>query len=181
MTTTLRDKAQAEYTFAISRVFDAPRELVFEAWTNPEHVAQWWGPNEFTNPVCKLDVRPGGAYRLVTRSADGVDFAARGVFVEVVKPERLVMTMDCTEHPPEWHDMVNPNRPKGQNNPAGELILAVTFEDLGGKTKLTVLTQFESAAIRDAMVKMGLNEGWSQSLDRLAVRLAAMQSSINGD
>ena len=174
MTTTIHNKAEAEHTFAISRVFDAPRELVFEAWTNPNHVAQWWGPEMFTNPVCTMDVRQGGAYRIVTRSADGVDFAAKGVFVEVVKPERLVMTMDCTGHPPEWHDMVNPNRPKGQDNPAGELILVVTFEDLGAKTKLTALTQFESAAIRDAMVKMGLNEGWSQSLDRLEVQLARM-------
>ena len=162
----------AEDEFLISRVFDAPRELVWKAWTEPERLTQWWGPRGFTNPVCELDVRPGGAHRVVMRSADGVDYPIKGVFREIVAPERLVMTMDCSEHPAEWHDLVDPNRDKNNRNPAGEMLQTVTFEDLGGKTRLTIRTRFESAGIRNAMVKMGMNEGWSESLERLTEHLA---------
>ncbi len=162
----------AEKEFVITRVFDAPRQLVFKAWTNPKHMAQWWGPRTFTNPVCGLDVRPGGAYRIVMRGADGAEYPLKGVYREIVEPERLVMTMDCSEHPAAWHDLVNPNRRKEERNPAGEMLSTVTFENLGGKTKLTVRVRFDSAAIRDAMLKMGMTEGWSQSLDRLAEALA---------
>jgi uncharacterized protein YndB with AHSA1/START domain len=112
-------------------------------------------------------VRVGGAYRLTMRSGDGVDYPITGVFREITPPERLVMTMDCTGHPKEWHDLVNPNRAPEDPNPVGEMIQAVTFENVGEKTRLTVRTRFQTAAIRDAMVKMGMNEGWSQSLERL--------------
>jgi uncharacterized protein YndB with AHSA1/START domain len=154
--------------FLITRVFDAPRELVFKAWTEPKHLAQWWGPHPFTTPICQMDVRPGGAYRIVMRSPDGADYPLTGVYREVVKPERLVMTMDASEHPSEWHDLVNPNRSKGDNNPAGEMLSTITFEEIAGKTRVTVRVLLISAAVRDAMVKMGMNEGWSQSLQRLA-------------
>ena len=153
-------------SFVIERTFDAPRELVFKAWTDPKQMAQWWGPREFTNPVCQMDPRPGGAYRIVMRGADGVEYPIKGVYREIAKPARLVITMDCSEHPDAWHDMVNPQRGKNRN-PAGEIITTVTFEEFGGKTKLTINMRFESSAIRDAMVKMGMNEGWSQSLERL--------------
>jgi len=154
--------------FMISRIFDAPPALVFRAWTEPEQMARWWGPRIVTTPVCEMDVRPGGAYRIVMRMADGVEFPLKGVFLEVAPPERLVMTMDCSEHPAAWHDMVKPGRAPNETNPAGQLLQTVTFEDLGGKTKLTVRTLFQTAAIRDAMVKMGMNEGWGESLERLA-------------
>jgi uncharacterized protein YndB with AHSA1/START domain len=153
--------------FDISRQFDAPRELVFKMWTEPKHMAQWWGPRIFTTPVCEMDVRPGGAYRIVMRGNDGVEYPMKGIYREVAKPERLVMTMDCSEHPDEWHDLVKPNRERSDRDPAGELLATVTFEDLGGKTKVTIRIRLTSAEIRDAMVKMGMNEGWSQSLDRL--------------
>ncbi len=157
--------------FVISRSFDAPRALVWEAWTDPRHLARWWGPSIVTNPVCELDVRPGGAYRIVMRLPDGVDYPLKGVFREVVRPERLVMTMDCSEHPEAWHRLIDPHhRPGG--NPAGELLQTVTFEDLDHRTRLTIRIRFASAAIGDAMKKMGMNEGWSQSLDRLATVLA---------
>lgn len=153
--------------FVIQRVFDAPRELVFAAWTDPVHLSKWWGPHAFTIPVCQLDLRPGGAYRIVMRHTDGVDYPIKGVFREIIRPQRLVMTMDVSEHPPQWHDLVKPNRAKDDTNPAGELLTTVTFDDLGGKTKLTIRQQFQSKAVADAMKKMGMNEGWSQSLDRL--------------
>jgi uncharacterized protein YndB with AHSA1/START domain len=163
----LETMAGGEQEFRITREFDAPREVVFRAWTEPQHLARWWGPHPFTTPMCEMDVRAGGAYRWVMRSPQGVDYPIKGVFREVVRPERLVMTQDVSEHPKEWHDMVNPNRGPGDNNPAGEMICTVTFEDVGGKTKLTVRTRFHSMAVRDAMVKMGMNEGWSLSLERL--------------
>ena len=161
-----------EKEFVITRVFDAPRELVWKVWTDPKRMAQWWGPRSFTNPVCELDVRPGGAYRIVMRGADGAEYPITGVYREIMEPERLVMTLDCSEHPAAWHDLVKPNRQKGEDNPAGVMLSTVTFEDLNGKTKLTVRVRLDSAAIRDAMLKMGMTEGWSQSLDRLAEALA---------
>jgi uncharacterized protein YndB with AHSA1/START domain len=164
-----------ELDFVISRVFDAPRTLVFQAWTRPEHFAKWWGPHTFTNPVCELDVRRGGAYRVVMRSTDGVDYPITGVYLEVVEPEKLVMTLDCTGHPPAWHDMIDPNR-GDDGNPAGVMVQTVTFEDFDGKTRLTIRTRMKSAEIRDRMIKMGMTEGWSQSLDRLATNLALLKS-----
>jgi len=158
--------------FLISRVLDAPRALVFEVWTDPKHMARWWGPKGFTNPVCEMDLRIGGVHRVVMRSPEGVEYPIKGQYREIVAPERLVMTLDCSEHPDAWHDMVKPNRGKGERNPAGVMLQTVTFEDLAGKTKLTIRTRFESAAIRDAMLKMGMTEGWSQSLDRLQAHVA---------
>jgi uncharacterized protein YndB with AHSA1/START domain len=162
----------ADQDFVITRIINAPRALVFKAWTDPKQMAQWWGPKGFTNPVCEMDVRPGGAHRIVMRGPDGTDYPVKGVYREIVEPERLVMTLDCSEHPEAWHDMVKPNRKKGERNPVGEMLQTVTFEDQGGKTKLTVRTRFNSTAIRDAMVKMGMSEGWAQSLDRLQTHVA---------
>lgn len=157
---------QAE--FFITRTFDAPRELVWRAWTEPAQLAQWWGPSQITNPVCEMDLRPGGSYRIVMRLPDGTDYPIKGVFIEIAPPERLVMTLDCSEHPDEWHDLVKPDRSKEERNPAGEMVQTTLFENLGEKTRLTLRTRFNSAEIRNAMVKMGMTEGWSQSLDRLA-------------
>jgi uncharacterized protein YndB with AHSA1/START domain len=154
--------------FVISRVFDAPRELVWQAWTKPQHMAKWWGPRGFTNPVCEMDVRVGGAYRIVMRSSEGVDYPVAGVFREVERPERLVMTMDTSGHPDEWNQMVKPDWCRGDAHPVGEMVQTVIFEAVDDRTRLTVRTRFVSAAIRDAMMKMGMNEGWSQSLERLA-------------
>lgn len=164
-------KPSTEPAFRISWVFDAPRELVWQAWTEPKRMAQWWGPRVMTTPVCELHVRVGGAYRIVMRAPDGTEYPMEGVFREVVAPERLVLTMDCSGHPDAWHDMVNPNRDKSKK-PSVDLLQTITFENVSGKTRLTVCTTFASIAIRDAMLKMGMNEGWSESLDRLAELLA---------
>lgn len=152
--------------FVISRVLNAPRELVWQAWTQPKHLMQWWGPRAMTTTLCEMDVRPGGALHVVMRAPDGNDYPIRGNFREVTPPARLVFTMDPTEHPAAWHDLVDPNR-QGDPNPAGVMVATITLENLAGKTKLTVHVQMKSAAIRDNMVKMGMNQGWSESLDRL--------------
>jgi len=161
-----------EQEFVITRVFDAPRELVFKAWTEPKHMAQWWGPRAMTTPVCEMDVRPGGAYRIVMRGPDGEEYPEKGIYREVVRPERLVMTMDCSEFPDEWQDMMKPNREKWERNPVGEMVTTVTFEERGGKTEVTVRMRFISAAIRDSMVTKGMSVGWSESLDKLGELLA---------
>jgi uncharacterized protein YndB with AHSA1/START domain len=162
----------ADREFVITHVFDAPRALVFKAWTDPKHMAQWWGPHGFTNPICEMDVRPGGAYRIVMRGPDGVDHPAKGVYREVVEPERLVMTINHSELSDEWHDLVNPNRDKAAGKPAVEGLTTVTFEEQGGKTKLTIRMLFESAAVRDALLRIGMTQGWSQSLERLEALVA---------
>ncbi|MGB9123853.1 MAG: SRPBCC domain-containing protein, partial [Candidatus Angelobacter sp.] len=77
-----------EQSLVITRIFDAPPDVVFKAWTDPKQMAQWWGPKNFTNPVCELDVRPGGAWRIVMRAPDGMEYISAGVYSEVVKPER---------------------------------------------------------------------------------------------
>jgi uncharacterized protein YndB with AHSA1/START domain len=159
-----------ERDFVITRIFDAPRELVFRTWTDAKHVARWWGPREFTIPVCELDLRVGGAYRIVMRGPDGVDCPVRGVFREIVPPEKLVMTVDCSDHSAEWHDFLDPARDKSQP-PKFENLQTVTFEALGARTKLTILSRFPNAAIRDAALRLGMTEGWSESLDKLGEAL----------
>jgi uncharacterized protein YndB with AHSA1/START domain len=139
----------ADRTLVITRIFSAPRELVFKCWTDPEHMVKWFGPKGFTSTVLKGDLRPGGAYRIHMLGPDG-DHWTQGVFREVVPPERLVMVGG-------WADAVgNPTRP--------ETVLTLTFEAIGGKTKLTLHNAlFESVTARDLH-----HGGWSSSLERLA-------------
>ena len=102
--------------FVLTRVFDAPRALVFKCWTDPRLIAQWWGPHGFINPICELDVRPGGSWRIVMRGPDGADHPAKGVYREIVEPERIVWIIDHSDLPDEWHDMVNPTGPRGKRS-----------------------------------------------------------------
>lgn len=135
-------------------------------------MAQWWGPHTFTTSVCEMDLRPGGSFRLVMRGPDGSEFPYSGVYREVLAPERLVYTDDNSEMPDEWHDLVDPNRDRGAAKPALPSITTVTFDDLDGKTRLMLRTRFASAAVRDAMIKFQMSEGWAQSLQRLEALLA---------
>src|SRR5882724_10217009 len=153
--------AAAERELVFTRVFDAPRDLVFEAWTDPKHVAQWWGPKGFSTTIQEMDVRPGGTWRLVMHGPDGVDYKNRIIFREVVKPERLVY-----EHSPE----------KGTEPVSFEV--TVTFAEQGGKTNLTMRMLFPSAAAREHVVnKYGAIEGANQTLGRLAEYLPRMGSN----
>jgi uncharacterized protein YndB with AHSA1/START domain len=158
--------------FVVTRILNAPPEMVFKAWTDPKHMARWWGPHHFTNPVCELNVRPGGAWRIVMRGPDGADHPAKGVYREIESPKRIVMTIDHSELSDQWHDMVNPQRDKSLGKPKVEALTTATFDDLDGKTNLTIRMRFESTVVRDALLKIGMNEGWSQSLERLATELA---------
>jgi uncharacterized protein YndB with AHSA1/START domain len=139
-------------------VFDAPRELVFAAWTDPRHLTQWWGPNGFTTTTQAFDMRPGGVWRFVMHGPDGRDYENRITYDEIVKPERLVYRHGGGED-------VEPVRFR----------VTVTFEDLGGKTRLTMRAVFPSAAERDRVVEeYGAAEGATQTLARLAGHLETM-------
>jgi uncharacterized protein YndB with AHSA1/START domain len=136
----------------VTRVFDAPRELAFEAWTDPEQVVQWWGPFGFTTTIHEMDVRPSGVWRFVMHGPDGTDYDNHVVFDEVVKPERLVY-----------------RHGGGEGSDIKEFHVTVTFdEDDGGKTRLTLRLVAESPAERDRMVEFGALEGGKQTLERLA-------------
>ena len=137
-----------ERELVITRVLDAPRRLVFKAWTEPERVVRWWGPQGFTMPSCKMDVRPGGAFRFCMRSPDGTDHWLQGVYREIVEPERLVLTW-------AWED--------AEGKPGHETLVTVSFAEHGAKTKLTLhQAVFESITARDSH-----QGGWTSSLDRL--------------
>jgi len=143
----------AERELVITRVFDAPRRLVFKAWTQPEHAARWWGPQGFTTISCEMDVRPGGAWWRRMRSPEGTEHRKRGIYREIVEPERLVFTY-ATED--------------AAGNSGHETLVTVTFADLGGKTRLTLRqAAFETADARDAH-----EGGWTGCLERFAEYLA---------
>jgi uncharacterized protein YndB with AHSA1/START domain len=141
----------ADREIVTTRVLNAPRELVFKAWTDPDQLVHWWGPKGFTNTFHEFDMRPGGIWRFVMHGPDGVDYQNKSVFVEVVNPERIVF------------DHVS--GPRFQ--------VVVTFAEQAGKTTLTFRMRFESAAECDK-VKSFAVEGNEQNLDRLEAQLAKM-------
>ncbi len=145
-----------ERQLVITRTIDAPRELVFQAWTEPQHLVHWWGPRGFTTPVCEMDVRPAGGFRITLRSPEGEEYRIKGVYHEIVAPERLVYTNGWDE----------------AGRPGGESLVTVTFADYDGRTKLTILTEFASVADFETFKRMGVVEGWGESLDRLEGHLA---------
>lgn len=148
----------SDRAIVMTRVFDAPRALVFKAWTDPKHMARWWGPKRFTNPVCELDVRPGGAIRIDMTGPDGVVYPMKGVFHEIDEPERLVLTTSALEDE--------------AGHPQLEVLNTVTFAEQGGKTKLTLRAVVVKSAPEAGAALAGMEKGWSQSLDRLAEELA---------
>jgi len=143
-----------------TRVFDAPRELVFKAWTDPQRLKRWWGPKGFTNPVCELDARPGGKILIHMRAPDGVVYLMTGVFHEIVEPERLVFTSWALD-----------NQLDNQGEPLFEILNTVTFAVEGGKTKLTVHASVTKVKGDAAQHLAGMEQGWNMSLDRLAEEL----------
>ncbi|MEA2666274.1 MAG: hypothetical protein QOI11_3218 [Candidatus Eremiobacteraeota bacterium] len=148
--------------FVFTRTLDAPRALVFAAWTDPKHLAQWWGPHHFTNPVCEADPRPGGALYIEMRGPDGTTYPMDARFVEVVPPERLAFTTFL-------------------KNDAGTVVLEVftrvAFAERDGKTVLTLNAHVVTAGPGSEEFLSGMEEGWSQSLERLAAHIAAGQVS----
>ena len=142
-----------------SRIMDAPPELVFKAYTDPELIPEWWGPRRYTTTVDKMDVRPGGAWRFIHRAADGGQHAFNGVYREVLPPKRLVFTFNY------------------EGAPGHEVVETVTFEGVeDGKTKMTDHMLFDSRAARDGMLNSGMEEGGTESIERLVELLRQLKS-----
>jgi uncharacterized protein YndB with AHSA1/START domain len=142
----------------VERVFDAPRDVVFQAMTDPALVPEWWGPHGTTTTVDQMDVKPGGGWRFVIRDADGTEHGFRGTYREVSPPERLVYTF-------EWEGM-----------PGHISVETATFEDLGDRTRLVTTTLFHTTEERDGMLASGMEGGMNETyarLDDLLARLAA--------
>ena len=142
----------------LTRVLDAPRNLVWGAWTEPEQLAKWWGPDQFSNPVCEIDARPGGRWLIHMKAPDGTVYPMTGTFTEVTKPERLVFkafaeALDGTKYL--------------------ESVTEVIFEEQGARTKLTVKAKARGLHPAAPQMLAGMDAGWSQSLERLAALVGA--------
>ncbi len=153
----------------VARVFDAPRELVWKAWTDPKYVAQWWGPKGFTAPVCQMDFRVGGKSLLCMKSPEGQEFWNAVEYHEIVPPEKIVSSMyfsDAKGNKVEPEEM-------GIEHEAVEGAYDVTlFEDLGdGRTKLTFIGNEPMESAKNS----GQMEGWNQILDKIAEVVAGIK------
>jgi uncharacterized protein YndB with AHSA1/START domain len=146
----------SEREIVMERVFAAPRELVFKAYTDPNLIPKWWGPRKYTTTVDKLDVRVGGAWRFVQRDADGNVYAFNGEYREIAPPKRLSYSFEF------------------EGMPGHVLLETVTFEEQDGQTKVTVTSLFASAEDRDGMLQSGMEQGARESQDRLAELLGSM-------
>ncbi len=141
---------------ATTCVFDAPRQLLFDAHIQPKHLVHWWGRKGSTLPVCEVDLRPGGGWRFVMRKPNGTEYGFRGEFREIVPPERLVYTFEF------------------EGYPGHVSVVTLTFEEANGKTTLTSTMLFDSMADRDGMLQSGMEEGAAETMDRLAEYLEEM-------
>jgi len=166
MTAKAETMAKAEYVIepgkqeiTITRNFDAPRELVFKAYTDPKLVPQWFGPREYTTTVDKMDARPGGLWRFVQRNQNGDEFAFHGVHHDIVAPERIVATFEF------------------EGVPGHVMLQTLTLQPLGQKTRLVEQLVFQSVADRDGMVASGMQRGSDDSLDRMAEILEKLKAT----
>jgi uncharacterized protein YndB with AHSA1/START domain len=133
-----------DHELTITRVFDAPRELVFEAWTNPDHLARWWGPTGFTASSCTVRLTEGGQWRTCIRDGDGSEFWASGIYREIVRPERLAFSF-------AWDE---PDGSRGHDT-----LVTITFSDRGGKTEMT----FHQAIFESVKSRDGHESGWAET------------------
>jgi len=156
---TLKVTTPTDKEIVVTRVVDAPRRLVFEAWTNPKYVAQWMlGPAGWTMPVCEIDLRLGGKWHFIWRRADGAEMEMHGVYQEIDPPERLVSTES-------W------------GGPWPETLNTLTLADENGKTTITVTILYPSKQARDAALQTGMKDGMAASFDRLADLAASMEGA----
>lgn len=149
----------------IVRILDAPRDLVWKAWTDPEHFKSWWGPKEYTCPFCEIDLRVGGKYLNCMRSLNGRDYWSTGVYREIIPMERLVFT-DCFAD--EKGNVVHATHYGLSSDFPMEMLVTVTLEDQDGKTKMTL----EHIGLPTGSEGGGAQQGWSESFDKLAATFA---------
>lgn len=153
-TGTLEITTPTDREIVLTRVFDAPRRLVFDAFTKPELLKRWFGPRGWSLVVCEVDFKVGGGFRFVLRGPDGKDMGMRGVYREIVAPERSVHMESFDDYP-------------------GESQVTSVLTEQGGKTTLTATVLYASPEIRDAVVKSGMEHGAAESYDKLAELLAS--------
>src|SRR6185312_6928218 len=158
-TTQAQSNPQMTREVTLTRLLDAPRELVWSAWTDGKQMAQWWGPHHFTNPVCDIDARVGGGWLIHMKAPDGTIYPMTGTFTEVVKPERLrfkafAEALDGTKYL--------------------ESDTTVTFEQEGSRTRMTVKASARGLHPAAPQMLGGMEAGWSQSLERLAALVGTM-------
>lgn len=149
-----------ERELVLTRLIDAPREKLFRAWTEPALIRQWFTPRPWTTPVVEADVRPGGSSLIVMKGPEGQEFPNRGVYLEVVKNERIVFTDAFVK---AWE-------------PSGKAFMVgtITFADEGGKTRYTARVQHWTVEDVEAHKKMGFHEGWGKATDQLAALAATL-------
>ncbi|MBA2393355.1 MAG: SRPBCC domain-containing protein [Ktedonobacteraceae bacterium] len=152
-----------EQEFIVERQFTAPRTLMFQAFTQPEHIKRWWAPQPFTIPVCTIDLRPGGIWHYSMRSPEGQDHWARSVYSEIVPPEKLVYTSTFAD------EHANPT----EGIP--EHLTTVTFTEEAGKTRVTALIQFSSATAMKTALDMGMQQGMNMTWDYLTEYVQGLQ------
>ncbi|VTR93986.1 activator of hsp90 atpase : Uncharacterized protein OS=Oscillatoria nigro-viridis PCC 7112 GN=Osc7112_0484 PE=4 SV=1: AHSA1: SnoaL_3 [Gemmata massiliana] len=165
---TAKQDSASEREIVIKREFAAPRELVWKVWTQPEHITKWWGPRGFNTTVTEMDFRPGGKWRYVMHGPDGVDYPARGVFREVVPPERIVTTDEFDEgwQPPQPIDL-----------PSGIVATAV-FDAIGIRTRLTLTISHATVEDKNKHAAMGVEGGWNSSFDCMDDYLMALTDEV---
>jgi uncharacterized protein YndB with AHSA1/START domain len=144
---------EPELVLILERTLNAPRELVFQTWIDPKHLAQWWGPKDFTNPVCEVDARPGGSIRITMQAPDGTLIPTEGIFLEISAPERIVFSNSA------FKDATGEAQLETRNT--------ITFTEANGKTKLRVQAVVTKASPNVAVSLAGMEDGWNESLDRL--------------
>lgn len=165
LSTSSFDSTAADREILIVRSFDAPRELVWKAWTEPEFLMRWWGPKNFTCPFCKIDLRVGGTYLSCMRSPEGRDYWSTGIYVEITEPSLLI----CTDSFADEKGNVVPASYYGMSGEwPKELLVTVTFDEEDGKTKLTLRHVGMPAG---EMIEQA-EAGWNESFDKLAESLA---------
>jgi uncharacterized protein YndB with AHSA1/START domain len=145
----LKVTTPSDREIVMTRVFDAPRDLVFEAHTSCEHMSHWWGPRKYEVIRCEMDFRPGGAWRIAHRGPDGEEYGFRGEFREIVRPERIVWTF-------EYEGM-----------PGHVSVDTLSLDEQDGKTVLTATSLFDSVEDRDGMLESGMESGAAEAYDRL--------------
>lgn len=158
-TGTLQVTTPSEREIVLTRVFNAPRHLVFDAFTKPELLKRWFGPRGWSLAVCEVDLKVGGTFRFVMRGPDGTQMGMRGVYREIVPPERSVHTESFDDYP-------------------GESQVTTVLVEEGGKTTLTATVLYASQEIRDAVIKSGMEHGAAESYDKLAELLTSRAAAV---
>ena len=156
-TGTLKVTTPSDREIVLTRVFDAPRHLVFDAFSKPELLKRWFGPRGWSLVVCEVDLRVGGGFRFVLRGPDGEEMGMRGVYREIVPPERSVHMESFDDYP-------------------GESQVTAVFVEEGGKTTMTATVLYPSREVRDAVIQSGMEHGAAESYDRLAELLASAEA-----